>query len=109
MFILFNVLLFSIAVSGKYLEGELKTNDVSFLHRIFIHTFICFSGANFQNWAFLARFCFLSDEGEYEYHIEYNGDQGDLNLLLYYDTEDQWNAVYKTNKVKKSSIQSMYE
>lgn len=51
-----------------------------------------------QNWAFLARFCFLSERGEYEYLIEYNEEQGEINLLLYYDTEDQWPAVYKTNK-----------
>ncbi|XP_030747654.1 transmembrane protein 145-like [Sitophilus oryzae] len=62
---------------SKYVEGTLKTNE---------------------NWAFLARFCFLSQEGEFEYVIDYNEDQGDLNLLLYYDTEDQWPSVYKSNK-----------
>ena len=34
----------------KYMEGELKTGD---------------------NWAFLARFCFLSLHGKFEYDIEY--------------------------------------
>lgn len=47
----------------------------------------------------MARFCFLSEEGQFEYDIEYNEDQGDPNLLLYYDTNDQWPAVYKSNKV----------
>lgn len=55
-----------------------------------------------QNWAFLARFCFLSEEGQFEYVIDYNEDQGDINLLLYYDTDDQWPAVYKSNKVNSS-------
>lgn len=40
----------------------------------------------------------MSERGEYEYYIEYTEDQGDINLLLYYDTEDQWPSVYKTNK-----------
>ena len=35
---------------SKYMEGELKTGE---------------------NWAFLARFCFLSLEGKFEYDIEY--------------------------------------
>ncbi|XP_066257830.1 transmembrane protein 145-like [Euwallacea similis] len=63
--------------SCKYVEGELKTRE---------------------NWAFLARFCFLSEEGQFEYVIDYNENQGDINLLLYYDTEGQWPAVYKSNK-----------
>ncbi|ENN71757.1 hypothetical protein YQE_11577, partial [Dendroctonus ponderosae] len=63
--------------SCKYVEGTLKTN---------------------QNWAFLARFCFLSEEGQFEYVIDYKEDQGDINLLLYYDTDDQWPAVYKSAK-----------
>ncbi|XP_060534334.1 transmembrane protein 145-like isoform X2 [Cylas formicarius] len=62
---------------GKYVEGTLQTRE---------------------NWAFLARFCFLSEDGQFEYVIEYNEDQGDLNLLLYYDTDDQWPAVYKSAK-----------
>lgn len=46
----------------------------------------------------MARFCFLSELGEYEYYFEFTEDQGAINLLLYYDTEDQWPSVYKTNK-----------
>lgn len=30
--------------------------------------------------------------------IEYSEELGEINLLLYYDTEDQWPAVYKTGK-----------
>ncbi|KAF5277848.1 hypothetical protein FQR65_LT15911 [Abscondita terminalis] len=62
---------------SKYSEGELKTYD---------------------NWAFLSRFCFLSEEGEFEYLIEFNEENGYPNLLLYYDEDNQWPAVYKTNK-----------
>ncbi|EFA08479.2 transmembrane protein 145 isoform X1 [Tribolium castaneum] len=61
----------------KYLEGEIHTSD---------------------NWAFLARFCFLSEDGQFEYFLEFSDEQGNPNLLLYYDTDDQWPAVYKTNK-----------
>jgi hypothetical protein len=40
--------------------------------------------------------------------LEFNEDQGVPNLLLYYDTDDQWPAVYKTTKVCfKSSITTM--
>ncbi|CAG9857921.1 unnamed protein product [Phyllotreta striolata] len=66
-----------VRVESKYIEGELRTNE---------------------NWAFLARFCFLSEDGQFEYQIDFDEDQGDPNLLLYYDTDDQWPAVYKTNK-----------
>lgn len=48
----------------------------------------------------MARFCFLSDEGKFEYEIEYDEEYyGTVNLLLYYDSETQWPGVYKTNKV----------
>lgn len=63
--------------SAKYIEGELFT---------------------YENWAFIARFCFLSEDGQFEYYFEYNEDQGTPNLLLYYDTDDQWAAVYKTTR-----------
>ncbi|XP_065173129.1 transmembrane protein 145-like isoform X2 [Atheta coriaria] len=46
----------------------------------------------------MARFCFLSEAGQFEYYIEYEEDQGTPNLLLYYDEDDQWPAVYKSNK-----------
>ncbi|KAG5900075.1 hypothetical protein JTB14_016047 [Gonioctena quinquepunctata] len=71
------VLLFASKANSKYIEGVLKTSE---------------------NWSFLARFCFLSEDGQFEYEIEFNEDQGDLNLLLYYDTENQWPSVYKSNK-----------
>jgi hypothetical protein len=39
-----------VVVEGKYMEGELNTGE---------------------NWSFLARFCFLSLSGMFEYDIEY--------------------------------------
>ncbi|KAJ1520514.1 hypothetical protein ONE63_003637 [Megalurothrips usitatus] len=51
-----------------------------------------------QSWAFVARFCFLSDDGTFEYKIDYDQEYATQNLLLYYDSARQWPAVYKTNK-----------
>ena len=55
------------------MEGELRTGD---------------------NWAFIARFCFLSLEGKFEYDIEYPERFAVQNLDLYYDTLTQWPLVY---------------
>lgn len=46
----------------------------------------------------MSRFCFLSEEGRYEYFIEYDRKYGDIQLLLYYDEPHQWHSVYKTSK-----------
>ncbi|XP_073978128.1 transmembrane protein 145-like isoform X2 [Rhodnius prolixus] len=51
-----------------------------------------------EKWVFIARFCFLSEEGQFEYYIEYDKSFAPQNLLLYYDSEQQWPAVYKSNK-----------
>lgn len=67
----------------KYVEGHLKT---------------------LNDWAFLARFCFFSRRGRYEYIIEYEKRYGDLQLLLYYDDKTQWPAVYKTTKTCKEKL-----
>ncbi|CAB3373468.1 Hypothetical predicted protein [Cloeon dipterum] len=61
----------------KYIEGELNS---------------------LEDWAFIARFCFLSEEGRFQYTITYDRLFAVQNLLLYYDTDTQWPAVYKTNK-----------
>ncbi|XP_050678257.1 transmembrane protein 145-like [Leptidea sinapis] len=55
-----------------------------------------------ENWAFLARFCFLSFEGQFEYFIEFDRDLGTPNLLLYYDDDSQWPAVYHSEKSCKA-------
>jgi hypothetical protein len=52
----------------------------------------------------LARFCFISGRGRYEYLIEYEKRYGDLQLLLYYDDDSQWPAIYKTGKTCKEKI-----
>ncbi len=44
------VVLRTVVIEGKYMEGELNTGE---------------------NWSFLARFCFLSLSGMFEYDIEY--------------------------------------
>lgn len=98
-----HLLLLSISVlkiSGKYLEGELKTSEVSLRK---ISRFWNVGPLVLQNWAFLGRFCFLSEDGEFEYRIEFSEEMGVPNLLLYYDSDDQWPAVYKTAKVKEIS------
>lgn len=52
----------------------------------------------------MARFCFLSGRGRYEYHIEFEKRYGEPKLLLYYDDSTQWPAVYKSSKVFLFSI-----
>lgn len=92
IFIIFTLLVVvpvgKVSVCAKYVEGRLKTVD---------------------DWAFLARFCFFSGRGRYEYVIEYERRYGDLQLLLYYDDKSQWPAVYKTGKTcaEKLSVLSV--
>ena len=39
--------------------------------------------------AFLARFCFLTEQGTFRYEFELGGEESDLKILLYYDAPDQ--------------------
>ncbi|GLV38345.1 hypothetical protein CBL_13104 [Carabus blaptoides fortunei] len=73
------------AIETKYMDGELNSSE---------------------NWAFLARFCFLSEQGTFEFYFEFKNDQGYPNLLLYYDAPDQWQSIYKTDKTcrQKESV-----
>ncbi|XP_059608160.1 transmembrane protein 145-like [Phlebotomus argentipes] len=71
------------SVHGKYVEGHLKTLD---------------------DWAFVARFCFISGRGRYEYQIEFERKYGEPSLLLYYDEKTQWPAVYKTDKTCEQKL-----
>ncbi|CAG4967306.1 unnamed protein product [Colias eurytheme] len=76
-----NILIASLgSVVGKWVEGRINTKE---------------------NWAFLARFCFLSLEGQFEYLIEFERDMGTPNLMLYYDDETQWPAVYHSSMTCK--------
>uniref|UniRef100_A0A182KEC1 Uncharacterized protein n=1 Tax=Anopheles christyi TaxID=43041 RepID=A0A182KEC1_9DIPT len=61
-----------------------------------------------ENWAFLARFCFLSGKGKYEYLIEYEKKLGELKLLLYYDDRTQWPAIYKTEKTCSEKLSVLH-
>lgn len=47
-----------------------------------------------ENWKFLARFCFLSMHGKFEYDVMYDASYGVQNIDLYYDTASQWARVY---------------
>ena len=68
------ILLTNLAViSPKYMEGDLRSGE---------------------NWNFIARFCFLSFHGKFEYDIEYPEEYAVQNLDLYYDTDTQWPKVY---------------
>ncbi|XP_037081075.1 transmembrane protein 145-like [Pollicipes pollicipes] len=57
-----------------------------------------------EQWAFLTRFCFLSGEGMFTYEVEYESKYAVQKLLLYYDTEDQWPAVYKSGKTCEEKL-----
>ncbi|XP_071034809.1 transmembrane protein 145-like [Parasteatoda tepidariorum] len=72
-------------VESTILQGELRTN---------------------KNWAFLARFCFLSEFGRFEYTIDYPKAFKTQNILLYFDEKNQWPAVYQKNKTcrEKESV-----
>ncbi|XP_060599428.1 transmembrane protein 145-like isoform X1 [Ruditapes philippinarum] len=75
---LFTVLCLVITSShGKYVEGEINT---------------------LQDWEFITRFCFLSAKGTLRFTFEYPITYGPQHILLYYDTPDQWDAVYKSDK-----------
>ncbi|XP_027194446.2 transmembrane protein 145-like [Dermatophagoides pteronyssinus] len=64
-------------IDARIIEGEIRTNE---------------------DWVFIARFCFLSKEGVFEYNVTYPKSFAPQNLLLYFDAKSQWPAVYKQNK-----------
>ncbi|KAH9514928.1 hypothetical protein Btru_021386 [Bulinus truncatus] len=51
-----------------------------------------------MDWEFLTRFCFLSQEGTISYEFSYPVEYAPQELLLYYDSPGQWDAVYKRGK-----------
>ncbi|XP_031628165.1 transmembrane protein 145-like [Contarinia nasturtii] len=57
-----------------------------------------------EDWAFLARFCFISGRGRYEYEIEFDRRYGEPQLLLYYDDKTQWPSVYKADKTCREKL-----
>ncbi|KAG7197388.1 hypothetical protein KM043_018493 [Ampulex compressa] len=67
----------------KILQGQLITRD---------------------DWAFLARFCFSTEEGTFQYQFILGGQEENLKLLLYYDSPHQWPSVYATNKTCEEKV-----
>lgn len=87
------------------------------------HNRVFFVFSSLKRWYFVARFCFLSEQGQFEYYVEYSKvclftiiledclymftdeyiiylqEYAIQNLLLYYDSENQWPSVYKAKKV----------
>ena len=47
-----------------------------------------------ENWAFVTRFCFLSNQGRFTYEANYPVEFMTQNIDLYYDTPTQWDRVY---------------
>ncbi|CAJ0951897.1 unnamed protein product, partial [Mesorhabditis belari] len=52
--------------------------------------------SEYMPWVYLDRFCFVTEMGTLNFTIRYPTDIGVQSLLLYYDTPDQWDAVYDT-------------
>ncbi|XP_035675008.1 transmembrane protein 145-like isoform X1 [Branchiostoma floridae] len=77
--VLFVLLIHVSHSQGKYISGHLVTAE---------------------QWAFLGRFCFLSELGRLKFQFTYSPQEvcgntvGCQNILLYYDEDDQWPAVY---------------
>ena len=55
-----------------------------------------------ENWKYLAKYCFSSQNGKFEYDISYEANFGTLNLGLYYGKSDQWDRVYGNNSDLKT-------
>ncbi|KAG0724907.1 Transmembrane protein 145 [Chionoecetes opilio] len=72
-----SLILLTTPTEAKYAEGYLKTS---------------------KRWMFMERFCFLSKEGTFEYEVDYDIKYGTQRLLLYFDSQTQWDSVYKTDK-----------
>ncbi|CAH1797967.1 unnamed protein product, partial [Owenia fusiformis] len=70
-------------ICGKIVEGTLTTKE---------------------DWQFLSRFCFLSEKGRLEFVFEYPKSYESIDMLLYFDDEDQWPAVYKTSKTCQQKL-----
>ncbi|KAL4657663.1 hormone-sensitive lipase-like [Arapaima gigas] len=67
-------LLSTSAVRAKYVRGTVNTKE---------------------DWVFLTRFCFLTDLGRLEFRFRYPKSRCCQNILLYFDDNSQWPAVYK--------------
>ncbi|XP_054168901.1 transmembrane protein 145-like, partial [Oppia nitens] len=79
------LLLLKQLILAKLIEGEIDTKE---------------------NWIFLTRFCFLSQDGVFEYDISYPKSYAPQNILLYFDSKNQWPKIYKKDKscIEKHSL-----
>ncbi|KAK0054308.1 transmembrane protein 145 [Biomphalaria pfeifferi] len=81
---------------------------VSVLSSLFVFSFILIKGTYSKwiqgtlqtqtDWEFLTRFCFLSQEGAISYELQYPVGYAPQEMLLYYDTPGQWDAVYNRGR-----------
>ncbi|XP_074652947.1 transmembrane protein 145-like isoform X3 [Tubulanus polymorphus] len=62
--------------NSKYVSGHLKSAE---------------------NWVFLTRFCFLSEIGKIRFKLSYPQTYEVQNILMYFDSPGQWEAVYKND------------
>lgn len=46
----------------------------------------------------------MSEQGRYEYFIEYDRKLGDVQLLLYFDEPHQWHSAYKSSKTCQEKV-----
>ena len=69
--------------------------------------------ASSENWAFLGKFCFAESQNQWSFELRYPynycpKEDGTVKscqaLVLYYDTKEQWDSVYKSNLNCKRKI-----
>uniref|UniRef100_A0AC35U632 GpcrRhopsn4 domain-containing protein n=1 Tax=Rhabditophanes sp. KR3021 TaxID=114890 RepID=A0AC35U632_9BILA len=56
------------------------------------------------NFAFLEKFCFVSEDSQVSFRFEYPEHYGIQTMYLYYDAPDQWMTVYKKNLTCEQKI-----
>uniref|UniRef100_A0A0X3P7H0 GPR180-like N-terminal domain-containing protein n=1 Tax=Schistocephalus solidus TaxID=70667 RepID=A0A0X3P7H0_SCHSO len=61
---------------------------------------IVFEGklADFQQWQFISRFSFHSENSSFQYELAFPENVGDLNLNAYWDAPEAWDVGYTTLK-----------
>ncbi|CAG2228871.1 unnamed protein product [Mytilus edulis] len=59
------------------------------------------------DWKFITRFCFLARKGTLRYSFEYPVTHSTHSVLLYFDEDDQWPAVYKSGKTCEQKVATL--
>ncbi|XP_063439101.1 transmembrane protein 145-like isoform X5 [Mytilus trossulus] len=59
------------------------------------------------DWKFITRFCFLARKGTLRYSFEYPVTHPTHSVLLYFDEDDQWPAVYKSGKTCEQKVATL--